>query len=100
MLLNTVFMAVLRRFYVESQDLAKKKCIWATEICPLAKLAKLIFGLEGSQAYCQIKSNTIYYIKLQFSLSVCLYPPFFRHDRRNATKFGTHIWVDMGFILS
>ena len=33
-------------------------------------------------------------------LSVCLYPPFFRHDRRTATKFGTHIRVDMGLILS
>ena len=27
-------------------------------------------------------------------LSVCLYPPFFRHDRRTATKYGTHIRID------
>ena len=33
---------------------------------------------------------------------VCLSVPplFFRHDRRIATKFGTHIRVDMGPILS
>ena len=33
---------------------------------------------------------------------VCLSVPpiFFRHDRRTATKFGTHIRVDMGLILS
>ena len=43
----------------------------------------------------------IYYIKLQFSLSVCLSVPLppFRHDRRTATKFGTHIRVDTGLIL-
>ena len=45
-------------------------------------------------------SVTIYYIlKLQFSLSVCT-PHFFRHDRRTTTKFGTHIRVDTGLILS
>ena len=41
-------------------------------------------------------------IKLQrpfVCLSVCT-PPFFRHDRRTATKFGTHMRVDMGLILS
>ena len=45
--------------------------------------------------------NIIYYIKLQLPF-VCLsvYPIFFRHDRRTATKFGTHIRVDMGLILS
>ena len=32
-------------------------------------------------------------------LSVCT-PPLFRHDRRTATKFGTHIRVDTGLILS
>ena len=36
---------------------------------------------------------------LSVCLSVCLYPPF-RHDRRTATKFGTHIRVDMGLIFS
>ena len=44
----------------------------------------------------------IYYLKLErpfVYLSVCT-PPFFRHDRRTATKFGTHIRVDMGLILS
>ena len=43
----------------------------------------------------------IYYIKLQFSLSVCLSVPLppFRHDRWTATKFGTHIRVDTGLIL-
>ena len=35
-------------------------------------------------------------------LSACLSvpPPFFRHDRRTATKFGTHVRVDTGPILS
>ena len=33
-------------------------------------------------------------------LCVCTPPPFFRHDQRTATKFGTHIRVDMGLILS
>ena len=56
------------------------------------------------------ENTGIYYIKLQKSLSVCLpvclsvclYPPphFFRHDRRTATKFGTHVRVDTGLILS
>ena len=49
-------------------------------------------------------STAIYYIKLQrpfVCLCVCTPPPpFFRHDRRNATKFGTHIRIDMGLILS
>ena len=35
----------------------------------------------------------IYYIKLQYPY-VCT--PFFRHDRRTAPKFGTHIRVDTG----
>ena len=42
-------------------------------------------------------ASVIYYIKLQcpfVCLSVCLYPLFFRHDRRTATKFGTHIRID------
>ena len=56
------------------------------------------FLAKSTIAYC------IYYIKLQFSLSVylsvCTPPPFFRHDRRTATKFGTHVRVDMGLILS
>ena len=30
---STVFMAVLRTFYAESQDLAKRKFIWLTVIC-------------------------------------------------------------------
>ena len=34
-LLDSVFTAVLRTFYAESQDLAKRKIIWLTEICPL-----------------------------------------------------------------
>ena len=48
----------------------------------------------------------IYYIKAAVvfvCLYVCLYPPpplYFRHDRRTATKFGTHTRVDMGLILS
>ena len=35
-------------------------------------------------------------------LSVCLSvtPLFFRHDRRTATKFDTHVRVDTGLILS
>ena len=37
----------------------------------------------------QEKPQKVASIKLQFSLSVCT-PPFFRHDRRTATKFGTH----------
>ena len=47
-------------------------------------------------------NQLVYYIKLQFSLSGCLSVPplFFRHDRRTATKFGTHIRVDTGLILS
>ena len=44
----------------------------------------------------------IYYIiKLQcpfVCLCVCLYPPFFRHDRLTATKFGTHMRIDPGII--
>ena len=41
--------------------------------------------------------HIIYYIKLQRPF-VCT--PFFRHDRQTATKFGTHIRIDMGLILS
>ena len=51
-LLDTVFTAVLRTFYAESQDLAKRKYIWLTvnrNFSTVAKLAKVIFGLEGSQ---------------------------------------------------
>ena len=44
-------------------------------------------------------NRLVYYIKLQRPF-VCLSPPFFRHDRRTTTKFGTHIRVDMGLILS
>ena len=29
---------------------------------------------------------------------VCLYPIFSRHDRRTATKYCTHIRIDMGLI--
>ena len=43
---------------------------------------------------------TIYYIKLQLPFVCLSVRPFFRYDRRTATKFGTHIRVDMGLILS
>ena len=33
-------------------------------------------------------------------LCVCLYPPFFRHDCRTATKFGTHIRIGMALALT
>ena len=44
----------------------------------------------------------IYYIKLQ-RVSMCLYvclsvPPFFQHDRRKATKFVTHMRIDLGMV--
>ena len=53
-------------------------------------------------ARAKLGNQLVYYIKLQFSLSGCLSVPplFFRHDRRTATKFGTHIRVDTGLILS
>ena len=38
--------------------------------------------------------HVLYKAAVSLCLSVCLYPPFFRHDRRTATKFGTHIWID------
>ena len=45
-------------------------------------------------------TKVIYYIKLQLpSGSVCLsvgLPSFCQHDHRIATKFGTHMWIDLG----
>ena len=55
--------------------------------CELKKTDALVFALIA-----------VYYIKLQRPL-VCLcvsVPLLFRHDRRTATKFGTHIRVDTG----
>ena len=43
--------------------------------------------------------STNYEAAVSFCLSVPP-PPLFRHERRTATKFGTHIRVDMGLILS
>ena len=37
----------------------------------------------------------LYKAAVSICLSVCLYP-LFRHDRRTATKFGTHIRIDTG----
>ena len=31
-------------------------------------------------------------------VSVCLYPPFFRHDRLTTIKFGTHMRINLGII--
>ena len=46
------FTAVLRTLYAESQDLAKRKLILVNRnLSSLAKLAEVIFGLEGSQKY-------------------------------------------------
>ena len=44
----TVFTAVLRTFYTESQDLAKIY-LAKRNFSTLTKLAKVIFGFEGSQ---------------------------------------------------
>ena len=54
---------------------------------------------EGSRA--KPGNQLVYYIKLQLPfvcVSVCT--PVFRLDRRTATKFGTHIRIDMGLTLS
>ncbi len=63
-------------------------------------------GLGGTRlmpspgpAYLLYKA-AVFFVCLSVCLSVCTPPPFFRHDRRTATKFGTHIRVDMGLILS
>ena len=56
-----------------------------------------------SQYYCGcIYAGLKRYIYKTAEIFVCLsVPPFFsRHDRRTATKFGPHIRVDMGLILS
>ena len=46
-------------------------------------------------------TNLLYKAAVFFvCLSVPPPPFFFRHDRRTATKFGKHIRVDMGLILS
>ena len=43
--------------------------------------------------------NVIYYMKLQRPV-VCLsvYTPLFRHDCLTATKFGTHMRIDLGIV--
>ena len=52
------------------------------------------------------KSTTLYIAVHSVPLSVCvhllvcLYPPFFLPDHRTATKFGAHVRIDMGLILS
>ena len=38
------------------------------------------------------------YLLYKAAASLCLYPPFFRHDRLTATKFGTHMRIDLGII--
>ena len=57
-------------------------------------------GREGG-ARAKPGNQLVYCIKLHCPF-VCLSvpPPPFRHDCRTATKFGTHIRVDMGLILS
>ncbi len=60
-------------------------------------------GEEGREGGARAKpgNQLVYYIKLQcpfVCVSVCLYPPLFRHDRLTATKFGTHVRIDPGII--
>ena len=64
-------------------------------------LLQLSRAKPGNPASLLYKAAEIF-VCLSACLSVCLYPPplFFRHDRRTATKFGTHIRLDMGLILS
>ena len=48
-----------------------------------------------------LASTTVYKAAASLCLSVCLYPPpLFRHDRRTAKKFGTHIRIDTGLALT
>ena len=51
-------------------------------ICPPFKLTMTSSTIE------------VYKAAMSLCLSVCTPPPFFRHDRRTATNFGTHIRID------
>ena len=42
----------------------------------------------------EMAASTIYKAAVSLCVCVCLYPPFFRHDRRIATKFGMHMRID------
>ncbi len=67
-----------------------------------------MYGINYIQ--CTLKKCIIYkyiiglynllYKAAVFFVCLSVPPPFFRHDRRTATTFGTHIRVDTGLILS
>ena len=52
---------------------------------------------EGTRA--KPGNRLVYYIKLQCPFVCLSVPPFFRHDRRTATKFGTHNRIEAVQIL-
>ena len=56
----------------------------------------------GRSRVIQLVYYTLYiYIKLQHPfVGVSVPPPFFRYEGRTATKFGTHIRIDMGLALT
>ena len=66
----------------------------SNQFLQVCKISKESEGVRGKMAnkLCDL-------FKHFMSVCVCLYLPFFRDDRRTATKFGTHIRIQ-GSILS